>query len=82
LISLSTLRRGSRLPATQDSLPAAGPALPDGIGYPQGSLQKVSSLDYPPFLSFLAQCVSFYFLGDRQVKDYPPILPGLSRPAQ
>ena len=21
---------------TQDSLPAAGPALPDGIGYPQG----------------------------------------------
>jgi hypothetical protein len=21
-------------------------------------------------------------LGDRQVKDYPPILPGLSRPAQ
>jgi hypothetical protein len=25
------------LPATtQDSLPAAGPALPDGIGYPQG----------------------------------------------
>src|SRR6476619_5173957 len=22
---------------TQDSLPAAGPALPDGIGYPQGS---------------------------------------------
>src|SRR5262249_36625764 len=26
-----------RLPATaQDSLPAAGPALPDGIGYPQG----------------------------------------------
>ena len=27
-----------RSPApTQDSLPAAGPALPDGIGYPQGS---------------------------------------------
>ena len=26
-----------RFPATtQDSLPAAGPALPDGIGYPQG----------------------------------------------
>jgi hypothetical protein len=26
-----------RSPATtQDSLPAAGPALPDGIGYPQG----------------------------------------------
>jgi len=28
-----------RSPATtQDSLPAAGPALPDGIGYPQGSI--------------------------------------------
>src|SRR4051794_18722406 len=34
LISLSTLRRGSHPPTTQDSLPAAGPALPDGIGYP------------------------------------------------
>ena len=43
LIWLSTLRRGSYPPATQDSLPAAGPALPDGIGYPQGSLRKVSS---------------------------------------
>jgi hypothetical protein len=37
LISLSTLRREGRPSATQDSLPAAGPALPDGIGYPQGS---------------------------------------------
>src|SRR5208337_216723 len=28
-------------PATkQDSLPAAGPALPDGIGYPQGSSER------------------------------------------
>src|SRR6516225_3527052 len=44
LIWLSTLRRGSYPPATQDSLPAAGPALPDGIGYPQGSLRKVSSV--------------------------------------
>jgi len=44
LISLSTLRRGGHPPTTQDSLPAAGPALPDGIGYPQGSLRKVSSL--------------------------------------
>jgi hypothetical protein len=40
LISLSMLRRGGYPPATQVSLPAAGPALPDGIGYPQGSLQK------------------------------------------
>jgi hypothetical protein len=30
-----------RSPATtQDSLPAAGPALPDGIAYPQGSDEK------------------------------------------
>jgi hypothetical protein len=28
-------------PATaQDSLPAAGPALPDGIGYPQGFAER------------------------------------------
>ena len=39
LISLSTLRSESR-PPTQDSLPAAGPALPDGIGYPQGSNKR------------------------------------------
>src|SRR5947209_18130196 len=45
LIWLPTLRRGSYPPATQESLPAAGPALPDGIGYPQGSLRKVSSLE-------------------------------------
>ena len=28
---------------TQDSLPAAGPALPDGIGYPQGSNKRFPS---------------------------------------
>src|SRR5271157_1692005 len=44
LISLSTLRSGGYPLATQDSLPAAGPALPDGIGYPQDSQRKVSSL--------------------------------------
>ena len=49
LIWLSTLRRGGRPPTTQDSLPAAGPALPDGIGYPQGSLRKVSSLRLSSF---------------------------------
>src|SRR5208337_1241399 len=36
LISLSTLRRGGLPPTAQDSLPAAGPALPDGVSYPQG----------------------------------------------
>ncbi len=40
LIWLSTLRRGGYPPTTQDSLPAAGPALPDGIGYPQGSDER------------------------------------------
>jgi hypothetical protein len=44
LISLSTLRSGGYPLATQDSLPAAGPAPPDGIGYPQDSQRKVSSL--------------------------------------
>ena len=49
LIWLSTLCRGGYPPTTQDSLPAAGPALPDGIGYPQGSLRKVSSLRLSSF---------------------------------
>jgi hypothetical protein len=40
LISLSTLRREGRPSTTQDSLPAAGPALPGGIGYPQGSNKR------------------------------------------
>ena len=56
LIALSTLRRGSYPPATQDSLPAAGPALPDGIGYPQGSDERFRALGCPPLPSFLAQC--------------------------
>src|SRR5258707_13848886 len=46
---------------TQDSLLAAGQALPDGIGYPQGSYERfprclLTSL--PPFPSFLAQTLS------------------------
>src|SRR4029077_1832572 len=45
-----------RSPATtQDSLPAAGPALPDGIGYPQGSDERFHICDDSPFPSFLAQ---------------------------
>ena len=50
LRSLSTLRRRRPRPA-QDSLPAAGYALPGGIGYPQGGYEKflmpISHL--PPF---------------------------------
>jgi len=40
---------------TQDSLPAAGPALPDGIGYPLGSNERFHICDDSPFPSFLAQ---------------------------
>jgi hypothetical protein len=36
LISLSTLRGDGRPPPRKTRFPAAGPALPDGIGYPQG----------------------------------------------
>ena len=66
LISLSTLRRGGHPPTTQDSLPAAGPALPDGIGYPQGSLRKVSSLwlSSSPELSWRKVRAGFRFSGD------------------
>ena len=41
---------------TQDSLSAAGPALPDGIGYPQGSYKRFQVCGFPPLPSFLAQC--------------------------
>jgi hypothetical protein len=37
---LSTLRRPGRPDATQDSLPAVGQTLPDGLGYPQGSIER------------------------------------------
>ena len=53
LRSLSTLRRRGRPRPAQDSLPAAGYALPGGIGYPQGGYEKfqmpISHL--PPFPS-------------------------------
>jgi hypothetical protein len=38
--SLSTLRGVGCPPTTPDSLPAAGQALPGGIGYPQGSDER------------------------------------------
>ena len=38
--SLSTLRRARYRDATQDSLPAAGQALPGGLAYPQGSSER------------------------------------------
>ena len=39
---LSTLRRPGYPDATQDSLPAVGQALPDGLDYPQGSNERFS----------------------------------------
>ena len=36
--------------ATQDSLPAGGQPLPDGIGYPQDYSVKFQSLHLPDFL--------------------------------
>ena len=45
----------------QDSLPAAGPALPGGIGYPQGSCERFHGCNDSPFPSFLARC-QFDFL--------------------
>src|SRR4051812_47074465 len=49
--SLSTLRSPGRPGATQDSLPAAGQALPGGVGYPQGPIERFP-LSLPPFPSF------------------------------
>ena len=43
----------SLLAPTQDSLPAAGQALPGGIGLPTRLLRKVSDRCHPPFPSFL-----------------------------
>ncbi len=40
--SLSTLRRMDHSTTTQDSLPAVGHTLPDGIGYPLGSNEGFS----------------------------------------
>ena len=53
--SLSTLRPGGRPPGTQDSLPAAGQALPGGLG-PAGFLREVSECvltSHPPLPSLL-----------------------------
>ena len=43
---LSTLRRMGRPNTTQDSLPAAGLALPDGLEYPQGSNERFRGVSY------------------------------------
>src|SRR5271157_1947176 len=52
-----------RLPAImQDSLPAAGPALPGGIGYPQGSCERFHGCNDSPFPSFLARCQTLFLV--------------------
>jgi hypothetical protein len=50
---LSTLRRPDYSDATQDSLPAVGQTLPDGLDYPQGSIERFHDVSYihPPFPS-------------------------------
>ena len=45
---------------TQDSLLAAGPALPDGIGYPQGSIERFLSSNSSS-LPHLPGARTFYF---------------------
>ena len=73
LIWLSTLRRSGHPPTTQDSLPAAGPALPDGIGYPQGSLRKVSSLWLSSFPELpCARSVRVFELAESGMGDSGP----------
>src|SRR5271157_5943102 len=46
----------------QDSLPAAGPALPGGIGYPQGSCERFHGCNDSPFPSFLARCQTLFLV--------------------
>jgi len=46
----------------QDSLPAAGPALPGGISYPQGSCERFHGCNDSPFPSFLARCQTLFLV--------------------
>ena len=46
---------------TQDSLPAAGPALPDGI-HTRRVPTKGFKQRYPPFPSFLALCQAWFLV--------------------
>ena len=83
------LRRAGYPATTQDSLPAAGPALPDGIGYPQGCNRKFWKLHHvipPRSPSLVAQghpsCSVLRFVEIESVRDKLPgklALPGLVR---
>ena len=58
----------------QDSLPAAGPALPDGIGYPQGSCERFHGCNDSPFPSFLRDVSSSFRANPGRVDlgGFPP----------
>ena len=45
--SLCTLRSEDRSSTTQHSVPAGGPPLPGGVGYPLGSPRRVSAVIHP-----------------------------------
>jgi hypothetical protein len=47
--TLFTLRREYHYPTTQNSLPGAGQALPDGLGYPLGLDERFPSCFLHPF---------------------------------
>src|SRR3954447_22604621 len=58
-----------KLPATtQDSLPAAGPALPDEIRTRRVPSERFQACDYPPFPSFSWRDVRSYFGHHRNIR--------------
>src|SRR5580704_6070798 len=61
LISLSTLRSDGRPPPRKTRFPAAGPALPDGIGYPQGFNERFHILKLFSFPELLGARSAFVF---------------------
>jgi len=65
---LSTLRRPGHPDTTQDSLPAAGQTLPDGLDYPQGSNRRFQThvmFVILLFQAFVAQGHSTFSLVDQ-----------------
>ena len=55
----------------QDLLPAAGPVLPDAIGYPRGSQQQDPDSFVLLSWACLAQCL-FFFWGSRRLFIFCP----------
>ena len=71
--SLSTLRRVDHSTTTQDSLPVAGHALPDGLDtrrVPTKGFRDVAYIAHPPFPSFCgARCVTEWAEGVPSRRD-------------